>query len=100
MVKRTAALWSPESGIVDSHELMASLALDIEEQGGALVLGTRVTRIDPNPDGNGWVVQTKSKGEAEPNAVLAQTVINASGLSFVTFSRNARVESSLRLKGT
>jgi L-2-hydroxyglutarate oxidase LhgO len=87
-----ASLWSPLTGIVDSHSFMESLEKDIQDsEGGQLVYGTKVVRIDPYkksgmthsvPDVNaaedGWVVQTSSRGELY--AILARNLINASGL--------------------
>ena len=87
----TTALWSPETGIVDSHALMESLEKDIlESEGGELVYSTRVVRVDPYkgteafptaPSHDGWVVQTVTDGAQEGDALLAKTLINASGLS-------------------
>ena len=87
----TTALWSPETGIVDSHALMESLEKDIlESEGGELVYSTRVVRVDPykgaegfptTPSHDGWVVQTMTDGALERDAFLAKTLINASGLS-------------------
>jgi L-2-hydroxyglutarate oxidase LhgO len=37
-----AALWSPSTGIVDSHGFMLALQADLERSGGTLVLGTQV----------------------------------------------------------
>ncbi|GLB33420.1 putative FAD dependent oxidoreductase [Lyophyllum shimeji] len=91
------ALWCPETGIVDSHALMQSLEKDVTDSENAdLVYSTRVVRIDPYgrsrtasgvPDvdaaEDGWVVQTVtgSADAEEGDAMLARTVINASGLS-------------------
>ncbi len=88
-----ASLWSPMTGIVDSHSLMSSLEKDIQDsEGGQLVYGTKVIRVDPYkkstrthsvPDivaaEDGWVVQTSSRGELY--AILARNLINASGLA-------------------
>jgi L-2-hydroxyglutarate oxidase LhgO len=41
----TAAVLSPETGIVDSHALMLALQGDVEDAGGALALDTRVERL-------------------------------------------------------
>lgn len=90
-----AALWSPETGIVDSHTLMTSLEKDIKEsEGGELAYNTRVVRVDPWTGSSqatgaasgeiaekGWVVQTVTADAEESDAVLARTVINASGLA-------------------
>jgi 2-hydroxyglutarate dehydrogenase len=94
-----AALWSPKTGIIDSHSLMESLEKDIiESDGGNLVYSTRVVRIDPfqgsnehinTPDvdtvADGWVVQTVTGDAADGDAILARTLINASGLSSALF---------------
>ncbi|MEO0603326.1 MAG: FAD-dependent oxidoreductase, partial [Myxococcota bacterium] len=41
-----AALWSPSSGIVDSHALMQRLEADLVHAGGTVVLETTVDRIE------------------------------------------------------
>ncbi|PCH41244.1 FAD dependent oxidoreductase [Wolfiporia cocos MD-104 SS10] len=84
-----AALWSPETGIVDSHALMECLEKDITESGGGeLAYQTRVVRVDPHeagtadPSDRGWVVQTVTgNSEGDGDALLARTLINCSGLS-------------------
>lgn len=90
-----AALWCPETGIIDSHGLMESLEKDIiDSDGGELVYSTRVVRIDPykrstttadipNIDTaeDGWVVQTVTGKGEEGDSMLARTLINASGIS-------------------
>ena len=87
-----SALWCPLTGIVDSHALMESLELDISEsEGGELVFATNVVRVDPyrrpSQGSNfgveeGWVVQvTDGSNNNEGYAILARTLINASGLS-------------------
>ncbi|KAH6915211.1 NAD dehydrogenase [Coprinopsis sp. MPI-PUGE-AT-0042] len=96
------ALWVPGSGIVDSHTLMQSLETEVRESdGGEVVCGTSVARIDPyirskrpvsNVEGaegveSGWVVQVvtspegSSAEEPQTDAILAKTLINAAGLS-------------------
>ncbi|OBZ76698.1 L-2-hydroxyglutarate dehydrogenase, mitochondrial [Grifola frondosa] len=77
-----AALWSPETGILDSHSFMESLEKDIlETDGGELVYSTRVVRVDPHTDEPGWVVQTVTGDTEEGDALLARTLINCAGLS-------------------
>ncbi|KAK0242382.1 pyridine nucleotide disulfide oxidoreductase-like protein [Armillaria nabsnona] len=70
-----AALWCPETGIVDSHTLMESFESDITGS----VYSTRILRVDPAE--NGWVVQTLTGDAQEPDSILAHTVVNAAGLS-------------------
>ncbi|EPQ59636.1 FAD dependent oxidoreductase [Gloeophyllum trabeum ATCC 11539] len=79
-----AALWSPETGILDSHSFMESLEKDISESDSAeIVYSTKVVRVDPSESDGGWVVQTVT-GEGDSDAsdcLLAKTLINASGLA-------------------
>jgi L-2-hydroxyglutarate oxidase LhgO len=72
----TAALWSPSTGILSSHELMLALLGDLEAHGGALacratVVGGRLGR------GSHTVVveQDGRRGEYE-----TRTLVNAAGL--------------------
>lgn len=88
------ALFSPETGIVDSHAFMESLEKDImESEMGELVYNTSVVRVDPyKPSENasgfekeeGWVVQTSTAGDkhsASGDAFLARNLIVSAGLS-------------------
>ncbi|KAF8741475.1 FAD dependent oxidoreductase, partial [Rhizoctonia solani] len=88
----TAAIESPETGILDSHSFFESLEKLIDESNGAgtVALGTKVVRVDPyvpqpgdNVDGStsGWVVQFLTGDSGEPDSILARTLVNASGLS-------------------
>lgn len=74
------ALWSPETGIIDSHSLLQSLEKDIQDSPEAhLVYSTRVVRVDPEK--TGWAVQTLTAGCGQSDTFLAKILINASGLS-------------------
>lgn len=50
-VSAVAALWSPSTGIVDSHGLMLALLGDLEDAGGTLVTHSPVKRYRPVADG-------------------------------------------------
>jgi 2-hydroxyglutarate dehydrogenase len=92
-----AALWSPETGIVDSHTLMESLHKDItdsERGNAAVVLSTKVVRVDPyegsrqatgsadvEASEGGWIVQTVTGDSQESDSLLVRNLINTSGLS-------------------
>lgn len=73
----TAALWSPSSGIIDSHGLMLALLGDAERHGANLAVNTPVT--------GGRLVEggdiRLEVGGASPMRLRAKTVINAAGLS-------------------
>jgi 2-hydroxyglutarate dehydrogenase len=77
------ALWSPETGIIDSHGLMESLEKQISESENAeLVYSTSVVRIDRGDAEEGWIVQVVTAGDADAgDSLLAKTVVNACGLS-------------------
>lgn len=74
-----AAMLSTESGIVDSHALMESLEQEVDQ----VVLGTRVTQIDRDPNNEGWVVQIQTEGSSQPDAILCKSLILSAGLSCV-----------------
>lgn len=72
------ALWSPSSGIVDSHALMTALLADAQAAGALLGVGTRVERAQAVSDG--WVVSLHAPQET---ALHARWVINCAGLHAV-----------------
>lgn len=67
----TAALWSPSSGIVDSHGLMLSLQGDLERAGATVALASKVDRIVCGPP---HVVSSAG------TSIAAAIVVNAAGL--------------------
>jgi L-2-hydroxyglutarate oxidase LhgO len=75
-VRAAAAIWSPSSGIVDSHGFMLALLADAEAAGALVVFNTRATAFR-RAAGN-WTMSIA--GEDEP-VVAARTIINAAGLS-------------------
>ena len=72
-----AALWSPESGVFDSHGYMLALQGGIEAAGGAVVLATPFEGAAPLA-GGGFEVRA---GGAEPVALICGRLITAPGLS-------------------
>lgn len=83
-----AALWSPSTGIVDSHGFMLALQGDLESAGGAIALGSPVLggECQPGPDG-GVLLRV---GGAEPMELLARHVVNAAGLHAAALARAIR----------
>lgn len=73
-VEGVAALWSPSTGIVDSHGLMLALLGDFENAGGTLVLNSPVTRYQRTQAGFEVTV-----GGASPIALTARILVNAAG---------------------
>ncbi len=72
-----AALWSPESGLFDSHGYMLALQGEIEDAGGNVVTSTPFESATPLPQG-GFAVRT---GGDDPTTLTTRTLIVAAGLS-------------------
>jgi L-2-hydroxyglutarate oxidase LhgO len=68
----TAALRSPETGIIDSHSYMTALRGDLEDHGGSIAFNTRIERLTPAR--NGWRAGFKDEW------VDFDAVVNAAGL--------------------
>ena len=74
-----AALYSPSTGIVDSHGLMLALQGDLENAGGMVACHTEVVRLQASAEG--VLVET-----ADGTRLQAQTVVNAAGLHAVAIA--------------
>jgi L-2-hydroxyglutarate oxidase LhgO len=72
-----AALWSPTTGIVDSHGLMLALLGDLEAAGGLLAVQSTVVGGEITKDGIVLRVRSPFEGDTE---LLAQRVVNAASL--------------------
>ncbi len=72
----TTALWSPETGVIDSHAYMLALQGEIEDHGGAIALQSPVERIEPLASA-GFRVMT---GGTEASSITCQRVVNCAGL--------------------
>lgn len=72
-VRATAALLSPSTGIIDSHEYMVSLQGDIEDAGGAVVLRSGITDVEMAGDD----FEVTIDGET---GVTCRMFVNAAGL--------------------
>lgn len=71
----SAALWSPSTGIVDSHGLMLALQGEAEDRGAMLALKSPVERGEVGA--GGVVLQV---GGEQPMRVRARRVVNSAGL--------------------
>jgi L-2-hydroxyglutarate oxidase LhgO len=69
------ALWSPETGIIDSHSYMRALWGELEDCGGMIAFQTPVERMSYRAPH--WHVQF---GGREPGAVDFDAVVNSAGL--------------------
>lgn len=73
-----AALWSPDTGIVDSHALMLALQGDAEASGALCALRSSVDRIDLLAHGGN--VHTADGALAAGASVQAHWIVNSAGL--------------------
>jgi L-2-hydroxyglutarate oxidase LhgO len=71
-VAADAALWSPETGIVDAEALVRTLLRAATDAGAILLPSTRLAGADPRADG--------MELRTEREAIHARVVVNAAGL--------------------
>ncbi|MEN9580099.1 MAG: hypothetical protein RJA70_3108 [Pseudomonadota bacterium] len=76
-VQALAALWSPETGIVDAHELMASYKAEAASFDTLFSFKTRVTALQQLA--NGWLVRAEAV-TGEPHELSCRFLINSAGL--------------------
>lgn len=76
-VRATAALWSPNTGILDVHALVKSLETEARAHGATLALAHRVEHLEPRPRG-ALVHVIDPQGERV--TLDADLVVNAAGL--------------------
>ncbi len=74
-VRGCGALWSEQTGIIDSHQLLLALEEDIVESGGVIALQSPVTGGHCHADGFSLHI-----GGREPSEIHGRIVINAAGL--------------------
>lgn len=76
-VSCVAAVWSPSTGIVDSHALMTALLGDAQRQGAQLALMTTFAGAKPAPSGEGWILSTRGSEDFE---IATRCWVNCAGL--------------------
>ncbi|MFA4884247.1 MAG: NAD(P)/FAD-dependent oxidoreductase [Candidatus Margulisiibacteriota bacterium] len=72
-VKGVKALYSPNTGIIDSHQLMKALEQEAQENGCLLAYGSQLTAVSRQPDG--YLLSING----EPS-LKTEILINSSGL--------------------
>ncbi len=76
------ALWSPETGIIDSHGYMLALWGEFEDRGGMIAFQTPVERMSYKVPH--WQVEF---GGGDPGTVQFDAVVNAAGLGAQALAR-------------
>jgi len=80
-----AAVYSPQTGIIDSHQYMLALQGDAERDGAVVALRAPVESIDAAPDG--FIVKV---GGDVPMQLRAACVVNSAGLLATALARQIR----------
>ncbi|MEM8607934.1 MAG: NAD(P)/FAD-dependent oxidoreductase [Myxococcota bacterium] len=88
-VRCSRALFSPTSGVVDVHELIASLLKEFRERGGAAVFQTGVEAIDQTV--HGWVVRTTDSMGRE-GELVTRRLLNSAGLDAVEVAKKSGLD--------
>lgn len=73
-----SALYSPSTGIIDSHALMLSLQGETERHGGTIAFNTKITAIEAVDEG--FILQSRDTATGEIYTIATQLLINAAGL--------------------
>jgi L-2-hydroxyglutarate oxidase LhgO len=84
-VRAVRGLFSPSSGIVDSHSVMASFLRDARQAGAELVVASPVLSGAVTSDGIELAV-----GGAEPISIVCNAVVNSAGLFAQRVARSIR----------
>lgn len=82
-VKVSAGLWSPETGILDTHGLMLALLGELEDAGGSLALRSPVERVES--EGGTHTLQVAGPS---PCQLKVRNLVNAAGLGAVPLTRS------------
>jgi L-2-hydroxyglutarate oxidase LhgO len=82
-VRGVAALWSPATGIVDSHALMLAYLGDFERAGGSIALRARCTAAERE----GELMRLSCDVDGDAVELHARVVVNAAGLHALDVAR-------------
>ena len=88
-VRGLAALWSPSTGIVDSHGLMLSLLGEFENAGGTLVLRSPVRGF--RQVAGGFEIDVETGGSLQK--LQSRLLINSAGHGAIALARASAMES-------
>ena len=77
-IRAEEAIYSPSTGIIDSHSLMKNLLLQFESHSGNIAYNTELIGIDKTEDGFEVSVEDKKEGHFK---FLSHIFINCAGLS-------------------
>jgi L-2-hydroxyglutarate oxidase LhgO len=87
-LQATAALYSPSTGIIDSHRLMRHFVIELESKGASIAYSTEVIGIDRLAAGYRISVR---QPDGQPFSFLSRVVVNSAGLNSDTLSAMAGI---------
>lgn len=90
-VKAAAALFSPDTGIIDTHELMRSLERDAALQGADFAYNHEISGIEKIEDGYKLTAKSTHGDEFE---LTTKRVVNSAGLDSDTVAESAGIDVS------
>jgi L-2-hydroxyglutarate oxidase LhgO len=82
LVQAENALFFPETGIVDSHQMMAALEQEFMARGGTLAYRHEMTGVAF--DGSNWILEVRSDGSSF--RIKSPVVVNCAGLAAAEIS--------------
>lgn len=88
-VRAVSALYSPSTGIIDSHQLMLALLADIERHRGVVIFNSEV--IAGEAAGTGMKLILGSEVAGEHYVCQCAQVVNAAGLQGIVLARSLGV---------
>ena len=88
-IRAVAAVYSPSTGVIDTHNYMRALSADAKERGAGIVYSTEVTGIEKKPDG--YMVTTKDPS-GDVVKIMTAFIVNSAGLSSDNISRLAGLD--------
>jgi L-2-hydroxyglutarate oxidase LhgO len=83
-IRAAGGLWSPSTGIVDSHALMLALRGDFEAANGLVATQSTVSALDVRDAGIGLQIESGDQS----SELVASTVVNAAGLGAHALATN------------
>lgn len=93
-LRARAALFSPETGIVDARALSLSFLAEAESHGATLLLRSRVIGLECR--GDGWRVEVAGPGAGAGERIDCEAVVNAAGLASDRVARLAGLDVEAR----
>ena len=80
-LRYSESIFSPSTGIFDSHSFIHSLSRDFQSQGGNILLGNET--LDVTQSKNGFEILVEDKNTNHKFLVISKVLVNSAGLNAV-----------------